>query len=269
VPPALPVLIKKFTKEVIRYSAQRPNIVEFAKDYFTATVNGELGAFLDDCETDALAANSLIVAQTNTVKQTPAVGQSKKATHMLRSVFNVLDRDLNDSLTLDELNKGIEGTPLGDMWCPFFEALVDPNDPIDFETFVGWWSPIPDRKIEKIRSEWLENYFNKKHNTLVVDFLTRLFYKWDTDRSGSIAIDEVVEAMKSTTLFGHDEDPAMNAAIRQKNVSRIMRSDTNQDGTISIREFLAFMDDGIPDEAVPGLMKSLGLEDVVEHDWGK
>lgn len=270
VPSTLPPLIKQFTKEVIRYFGVRPNIVEFARDYFTASTNGELQAFLLMCESEALSSSAQVSQQAgpDRSQEKERSMQSRGATAMLRSVFNVLDRDLNDALTLEELKSGIDGTPLGDMWNPIFEQLIGDAETVDFETFLDWWTPIPDDKIDDIREEWLVNHFSKKHSPAVVDLLTRLFTKWDTDRSGTMSIEEVVNAMKNTSVFGSSADPVANAAIRKKNVARVMRSDTNADGLISVQEFLAFMDDGIPEAAVPDLLVALELTDIEDRDWG-
>lgn len=48
VPPALPGILKKYSKEVIRYNPK--DIILFSRDYFTALANGDLESFLAEYE---------------------------------------------------------------------------------------------------------------------------------------------------------------------------------------------------------------------------
>lgn len=248
-PPDLPTLIKKFTKEVIRYNHTRPDIVAFARDYFSASVGGELEGFLEECEQHSLAG----IAQTQTEAEkksklkfeTGPTQQSKKALSMLRCVFNALDRDVDEALTLDELTKGIEGTPLGNVWLGILDRVVG-DRLIEFEEFTSYFEPIPDDNVEAIRSAWLRNYFNKTHSPKVVDFLMKLYKKWDRDGNGTLALDELVESVR--------ESPLSDDCI-----SALLRSDVDQSGTISEEEFIAYMDDGIPDDKVDQMTQMFGL----------
>ncbi len=46
VPPALPALLKAYTKEVIRFNPS--DIPAFSRDYFTALTKGEIEQFLEE-----------------------------------------------------------------------------------------------------------------------------------------------------------------------------------------------------------------------------
>jgi Ca2+-binding EF-hand superfamily protein len=251
VPPDLPTIIKSFTKECIRYNAQQPDIVNFAKDYFAAAVAGDLESFLGQCEAAALEAKDLPVppleAEASAPEaESPVLQQSENALKMLKSVFNILDKDLDDSLTLAELKAGIEGTSLEAAWSGVFDVVVGDERKVDFDEFASFFAPIPESQLEGVRSMWLSNHFSQTSTDLVIETLTELFKKWDIDSSGAISIQELVVAVK--------DGPLPDDSIMQ-----ILRSDVNGDGSITLDEFLAYMAEGLNDEDMPEVREIFGL----------
>lgn len=231
VPPELPQLIKKFTKEIIRYNAIQPDIVRFAKDFFTASVAGDLDNFLAACE-----------AETLKLKHSSGQGQETIDIHpdallMLQTVFNVLDTNLDAHISFDEIRRGIEGTPLGDNVLGYLSDIIGDKE-ITFQEFMGLFTNIHPDEVEDIRDQWLAKYYARVHTPAVVELYTTVFQVWDADNSGSISLQELVEAVKKADLDHPDIIPYLCSA------------DVDNNGTISLQEFLCFMPH-ISDEDLP------------------
>jgi Ca2+-binding EF-hand superfamily protein len=156
---------------------------------------------------------------------------------MLQTVFNVLDTNLDGRVSFDEIRQGIEGTPLGDNVLGYLSDIIGDKQ-ITFRDFLGLFTQIHPDEVEEIRDQWLAKYYARMHTPAVVELYTTVFRVWDTDNSGSISLQELIAAVTKAELDHPDIIPYLCSA------------DVNNDGTISLKEFLAFMPH-VSDEDLP------------------
>merc|ERR1712070_150542 len=157
---------------------------------------------------------------------------------MSKIVFDKYDKDKSGTISKDELTNICYslGHPLNDEQLTIALKLLDEsgNGLIECKEFKEWWAK-KDGRFDAFESEeetqWLTKYIG-------------MFERFDKDKSGQISKDEFTELYKALQASGIKGLRAEEEAMRH--------IDMDRPGAVSLREFLNWLKEDAPVNAMKG-----------------